>query len=332
MMARAGRPTARGPLRVDLDLLPASEREIIARALHPDPGQRFAASSEMIGALEGTTSSKALHERSFEKLPAVIPYLTLQGEPPPPILDLLPVSQIATELAGPAGVSSALSASLGGPYAIHPDGSWEFRCPARLYPGALRLKLEAFGQDWRSQAVHKGGESFHLQIPLGPETDGRGRAGKPQHLLVEVLAQPPQAADRPIWEVRTLVRLADRKSSQAAKFLGETSIKVFESLRSYLQASERRRHPRWACTHPLRVYPILLGLKLGDVIEGMGRNISTGGVGFFVPRPPQAEWCYLHWAGCSRVAHLAVLTQITRTQRVSTTIYEIGAMFNGTGL
>jgi hypothetical protein len=68
-------------------------------------------------------------------------------------------------------------------------------------------------------------------------------------------------------------------------------------------------------------------LELGEVVEGMGRDLSNGGVGFLASQPPSSELCYLHWPESSQVAHLAVLARVIYAQPVAGHRYEIGTKF-----
>jgi hypothetical protein len=113
--------------------------------------------------------------------------------------------------------------------------------------------------------------------------------------------------------------------SQGLERLGP---RLFESLRSFLHASpEQRSNERWPCTRPLHVYPILADQRLGEVIEGVGKDVSRSGVSFRVAEPLTADQVYLHWHELAAVAPYAVLAQVKRVEPAGADGYEIGAAF-----
>ena len=80
--SRGGRSyQGRGPIKPDLDMLAATDRNAVARALGPDPHQRFASCLEFIQSLKRNAEVEASQAREeFLKLPPVVPISQLLGE------------------------------------------------------------------------------------------------------------------------------------------------------------------------------------------------------------------------------------------------------------
>ena len=115
---------------------------------------------------------------------------------------------------------------------------------------------------------------------------------------------------------------------RVGRFLPELAPRLFDSMRRYLQAGpEQRSSDRWQCPQPMRVYPVQTNLELDEVLDGMSRNISLGGVSFRVPKAPRTELAYLHWHKSSTVSPFALLARIVRVQPMPGGGYEVGASF-----
>ena len=85
--------------RVNLDLLPAADREVVGRALHADPAKRFESCTVLVAALEAAGATPPGPKDLYHCLPLVIPYCSLLGEPPAPGTGLPSLGQIVLELA-----------------------------------------------------------------------------------------------------------------------------------------------------------------------------------------------------------------------------------------
>jgi serine/threonine protein kinase len=78
------RSGVRAPARFGLDLLPATDRPALARALDADPGKRFASCGALVEALEAAAAGGAAAQDLYRCLPPVIPFGSLLGEPAAP--------------------------------------------------------------------------------------------------------------------------------------------------------------------------------------------------------------------------------------------------------
>jgi serine/threonine protein kinase len=321
--------------RIDLDLMPACDRDILRRALHSDPEQRFPSCTALVEALQVAAHSKARPEDLYHRLPAVIPFPSLQGEPPPRDIVLPPVRQIVLDLAAPVLAALGPSRNVDGPQNVRftqSGDAWECKCPIQLFTGGLALKVEGFRSEWQARTVHESATSYVLQVDLQTPPRPEDRGACPLiRLAVELDVHSAMASTKHYAEARIRVRPAGENAGRAAGLLPELAPRLFDSMRCYLQASpDQRREDRWQCPQPLHVYPVMPNLELEEILEGISRNISPGGVSFRVSQPPRAEQAYLHWHKSATVSHFAVLARIIRVQPMAGGGYEVGACFPST--
>jgi hypothetical protein len=264
----------------------------------------------------------------YRTLPPVIPFASLLGEPAAPDIVLPVIGQLVRALTTPAGLRE-----VAGPqnvrYDIRPDGTWEYRCPIRLFPGAIRLKVDGFRQQWGARVVAQDEDSFRFLINLPAARRFWERVvSPPRRLEVDLHVVPLAGLHTWLTEAHVRVRPAGGAPDQMARITAELAPQLFDSLRSYLQASpEQRAEARRPCPHPLHVYPVLPDLELADAIEGLGRNISPGGISFRLPQLPPTEKLYLHFHQAPGAAEFALLARVVRRQPSDPDGYEIGAAF-----
>ncbi|HZY85045.1 MAG TPA: protein kinase [Gemmataceae bacterium] len=326
----ASRPPApRTPQRIDLELLPGADREVIARALHSDPARRYPNCTALVEALEAAGAAPPGPKDLYHCLPLVIPFRSLLGEPPAAGAELPSLGQIVLEL---TAVADPLTVH--GPqnfrYVLHPGGAWEYRCPLRLVPGSLPVKIDGFRQQWNARTLSEGENVwvFRLDLQSPRRFWERGAAPPPPHLEVHLEVRPVPRPETRLSEAVVRVHPRGGQGDQASRILAGMGPQLFESLRSYLEASpEQRAEERWPCTHPLHVYPVLPDLGLAEVVQATGKNVSHGGINFRVAAPPPTDHVYLHWYDSPRVSAFAVLARVIRVLPSGPDRYEVGALF-----
>ncbi len=323
-------PTSNLP-RIDMDLMPACDRDILRRALHNDPEQRFANCTALIAALQEAAVRKVRPEDLYHRLPSVIPFPSLQGEPPPRDIVLPAVREIVLDLAAPVLAALGPSRNVEGSPNVRfmqSGDAWECKCPIQLFTGGLALKVEGFRSEWQARILHESATSYVLQVDLQAPPRPEDRGIPLIHLAVELDVHSAMVSTKHYAEARIRVRPAGEHPERAAAALPELAPRLFDSMRSYLQAGpDQRREDRWQCPQPLHVYPVLPTLELEEVLEGISRNISLGGVSFRVSQPPRAEQAFLHWHKSATVSRFAVLARIIRVQPMAGGGFEVGACF-----
>jgi serine/threonine protein kinase len=318
-------------VRTEVDLLPASDREVILKALSPDPERRYESNTAFIDALEqaGQHSSEP---DLYDALPPIIPFASLMGEPAPPDTILPCIGEFVSSLTIPD------LRSICGPqnarYFVQRDGSWEYCFPLQLFPGAMKLKIEGLREHWRGRFLRHHGDAYRLQIDVDESRPNRWeRTRKPlRHLIVDIRVDPPIGDETRITEATVQVRcIGGEDRAHNDRILTTMAPKVFDSVRLYFQATQEHRvRERLPLTQPIRVYPILPDLEFAEVIEGTCENISHGGIGFHVPKRPATDLLYLHLYASPQALGYAVLAKVARVLELGARV-EVGAVFPGPG-
>jgi serine/threonine protein kinase len=319
-----GGASNRGP-RLDLNLLPASDRDVVLKALSPDPEKRYESCTAFIEALQKAGRPAAAD--LCHVLPPVIPYASLLGEPAAPDTVLPAVSQLVAELTNPPD-PRRIQGPRNARYFVKADGSWEYRCPLPLYPGAMPLKVELFRQHWQARLVQQEGNRYHLHIDVEAPRGFWERRTKPaRRLEVEVRADPLAESQTRLTEAAVRVRCTGNDREQTERILSAMAPKVFESARLLFQATrEQRGRERWPLTAPLRIYPVLPNLELAEVVEGVCQDISLGGIRFRAEKRPAAEQLYLHLHSSPAALGYAIRARVARVQETAGGV-EVGAEF-----
>jgi serine/threonine protein kinase len=322
-----------GQPRVDLDLLQANDRDVLRRALQINPSERYESCIALIEALEGASAAGPWTASLYYRLPPVICYSSLQGEPPAKDFAYPSVDKLVLELAAPILASVLPPQVVRGPrnvrYLVQENDVWECKYPIQIFSGALPLKIEGFRDEWQARLVHEKGNSFLLQMDLEPPRVSTDQEIVPRvRLAFEVDVRTAPGSLKNFAEARMRVRPAGGDRDRIARWLPELAPRLFLSMRGYLQASpEQRGEDRWQCPQPLHVYPVRHDLEVDEVLDGISRNVSLGGVSFRVSQAPRAEQAYLHWHKSATLSSYAVLARIIRSQPMIGGGFEVGAIF-----
>jgi serine/threonine protein kinase len=324
-------PAMNRPPRIDLDLLPVRDRRVLARALDADPDKRFPNCRALIDALEKAGASAEEPEDLYQSLPPVIPFASLLGEPAAPDTLLPTVPQLVKALI--ALPEERLTRSGGDATEGQPVGIWEYRCPIQLFPGAMQLKVEGFCEQWNARIVRREGDSYKFQVDLqAPRRFWERLRSQPRWLEVDLEVEAPSGARSRLTQAHVRIRPRGGEPAVMARIAATLAPQLFDSLRSYLQATqEQRAQERWPFEQPVRVYPVLPDLELAEVIGGVGKNISLRGVSFRVPTLPPTDQLYLHFHEAAGAVEYAILAQVMHSQPAGNEGFEIGAMFPGGG-
>jgi serine/threonine protein kinase len=284
-VARAGQP--------DLDLLPADDRPIVARALHPSPDHRFQTCMEFVEALElvdapaddprrariAPSSSAELGTATWFDLP-----LDTQGPPP---------AQVVNELVQAVAAPWPIEVAAGMRY-FHRQGEViVHRCGAMLHSGLAQAKLEGFRQAVGAQSVPGQEENVFTYRIFRPRSFWQACRGVQPGLEVSVRMGKPVNKAAMLTEVVAQINPFELTRDEAAILLKEAGPKVLENLRTYLQATpERRAAERYEYCLPLKVAPVYPRGEVGTPITCQGKDLSLGGIGFYTSLElPTAQVC-----------------------------------------
>jgi serine/threonine protein kinase len=276
----------------DLGMLPEADREVIGRALLPDPADRFDSCATMIKALQGDPAGRAVIGHHFRSLPVIIPRAILSGERARLGGTVPSLGQYVAALTGPdvrevenhAGYASMERG----------DGAVEYRFPIKWVPNLMRAKLEGFRNHWDLDTAVDEDERFVFRLPLAQGMWGRwtGRQAGIE-VLLEICG--PGKANAPLCEAAIRIHPFGKADPQVTQKAAELGPLMFDSLREFLQPRpEGRRQVRHTWTHPVHLYPLLADLSPGQEARGMGRNVSADGISFVVVDDLPTDLAYLY--------------------------------------
>lgn len=312
------------------ELLPAADRAALARALHDSPRRRYARCTDLVRALEEATPRrpKEAAPALADDLPAVIAWPTARVEVARPAGSGAPtLRQLLPDLLAGAAGSLRVQEYQNVRFLVQPGDCLQYRCAAWLPPGVAHLKLESFLQQWRAEPVHCDDSRLVCHIDL-PSPLWDRYLGRQVVLEAAITLRHPEPPLTRLTEVRVEVRALGRSRAAAGRVLGEAGPRVLQSLRAHLQACpEQRGQPRLNCPYPLQVATVQSGLHLAEPVECRSKDISTGGIGFFLQGHLLAPQVYLNLAGDDRAAALGVLARIVRVRPREDGWSEVGAAF-----
>ena len=316
---------ARSSGRLNLDSLPAFDRAAIARALHPDPAQRFKSCSELIRALKEAApgSRREIEDSGWTDLggprPDSGPLFETVLDPDPDRV----IADMVASAAGPEEVREYRSAR----YVLRPGESIEHTCYARLVPGTLLLKLAGFREQWQAEVVNANADNFTFRVRLQSSFWKRCLGTQPG-LEVQVQAAPAQP-NATLTDVLVRIVPSSCGREEGAHALEKHGPPLVDSVRSHLQAGpERRAQPRLPFACALQVRPVLANNRLGEPILCQGRDISLGGMGLTVPCKPPAS-LVVQFQGSTVEAPVSVAAQVVRVQPCGDGHFDVGLRFPG---
>ncbi len=315
------RRSKKAPTEADLSLLRQDDRRIIARALAPSPNRRFSSSSEMVGALVDVGRPAEVEHRE--------PMSSLIAFPPLPhyVEPLSSLDIFVSELVLMATQSHQIKYFNKIRYRLEPGRQIEHHCAIRNFQSASVLKLEGFRAHWQAQRLHQDDGCIAFSIHL-PSSFWQRLVGRRMGLEIQVQVVPTPFPSTKRSEVAVLIRPFGCSRNQAVKILEDWGPQVLESVRCYLQAHpEQRATERIPYKQPLRVSAVFGGTELAAPIECISKDISSEGIGFFLPDMALTPEIYINVPDVPQLAAFAGLAKIVRRQPCGEGWSEIGARF-----
>jgi serine/threonine protein kinase len=279
----------------DLRALPAGDRPLLARALAKDPARRFPSCSDFIHAL--TTGQTEL-----------VPALSPSSRSSP---------------------GTALRATPSGPGAGSDDGL-HFRFSTTLPAHLIRMRLGGFRSQWQARVVRSDAAGFDLRLQAPSSFWQRWQGPQPE-VEVQLRIVPISDPSGSGIDVGASVHLAIRLCAGAgpAELLGGVGPLLAESVRSHLQFNQRRRaQERLVWQHPLQLRPFLPDGSLGPAVECRGKDLSLGGIGFYLQGEVPGRHVMLHLPQTALTAAVAVPARIVRAQACGEGWQEVGAVLD----
>ncbi len=307
----------------DLELLPASDRSIVGKALDPRPTRRYATCMEFITALEKAGTRPVWMERPSSTIiristPALIP----ASAPLPPLLSSSQSLEQVKEILDQARGGTTIRELKGFRFRVIADSLMEHHFTACFLQGTLPIKLEGFRRHWIGKVINSSDNEvvYHISPPV-KGLMARWRQQPTLKLHVVHTIRPESAS-----VVGIAVTLQPLPGGE--HLLEELGPRIFDSIRQFLQAvPDRRREERYRLGKPLRVIPVFGESEPGEGIVAQALDISQTGLGFFLPCRPASTDVLLEVGLHSGTPPLLPAT-IVRADRCSDGRYLIGVAFH----
>jgi len=306
---RRGRGLAALKAPPDLDLFPARERPVLARALDDDPDARFPSCRAFLDALAAATQDSTPRD-----LPPVVPVAVLRGQatppdgPPPPDRAAL-LTPVVQKLAGEVEVRQAGGVS----YRVLPGGDWECTYPVQFVLSTLPLKVEGFRHQWNGRKMPSPDPDTHVvQLIVKLPRTSLFQFSNPEggiEIVVRLVASG--YAEGRTREAHIVLRPVGGNLPEARKLLEKQGPRLIASLRTYLHpAPEQRGEPRWPFPHPVAVWVEAAGGW--ESRPGRGVDLSRGGVRLALDAALEHDVVYVEFPGWKGLDGLALRGRVRR--------------------
>jgi serine/threonine protein kinase len=291
----------------NLERLPEADRAVIARALHSDPLQRWPSAVDLIAVLQGggpPADSDAL-------APGTGATMT-DGRPP-----------VTIPRPSAQGVDSPTAAA-------PPTPVMQSRFGTNLPEHVIRERLEGFREQWKGEVLVSEQRRLVFQMQM-PRSFWQRWTGKQPGLEVQLdVGTPEMQAPEGVQtrtEVRMDLRARDCTREQSSELFGSFGSLIVESVRTHLRRTGFGRcEDRVVWHHPLQLNSIQPDGSIGPLIDCQGKDISLGGIGFYLPGQLPSSHVMLHLPHTELTEQQTVAARIVRVQGCGDGWYEVGAV------
>ena len=295
---------------------PSGMKEVLDRALDPDPSRRWNSCVEMVRALEKPRRGKRGHLPLWGKDGA-----KSQGSATP--LDTGKASDIETGIDGDHPVTPAPDG--------HRHGRSEVfllrRFAVPLTRGKARAKLEEFRQQINAKLVRENSEQVVLAV-IRPRSLWQQCLGRQPGLEIDINLAPSDSPSGTSIEATVQIKAFGANAKHAGELLDELGPLFLESVRACLQVpANQRKEKRESCHQPLHLRTLFEGGNSGDAIECQAKDISPSGIGLYLPCALQTTQILIELPALSPDPVTTVAANIVRVERRGDGWYEVGALF-----
>lgn len=329
---RQGRNRAgplRAPTRLDLDLLPATDRAVLLRALSPDPAERFASCTEFVRALEEVSVRPGEPEKPPPPAwPHLVSLAHLLGHTGPVGETMPSLEQFLLDLIATACGAVKVLEYHNFRYLRHADNVLECKCLLRMYAGGLKLKLGGFREQWKGKVLREDDANYVCRLYSSPslwQSLFGQQPGFEVNVRIEAVANQEATTHQAIIRVQPF-------GSSAEPFLESLEVvgpRLIESAREFLHAApESRAEERWPYDQPIQVFPLTADGQVGEPLPGMGQDLSLGGIGFTMAQSPPSALAYLQLAHTPPWSAYGVLAELAHGEVGGDGRIQVSAVFS----
>jgi hypothetical protein len=202
----------------------------------------------------------------------------------------------------------------------------ETRFGVNLSATTVRHRLDGVRRQWNGREVRWNEETL-VFLMKPPRSYWQRWAAKQVALEVHIhLQEAPPLVPAPT-EVSVAIMPADNElqpGEPVAKALGQM---LLESIRAALQVNAKGRgHERLPWPHPLKLWPVHAGGRLGEPVDCQGKDLSLNGIGFYMPGEPPPKVIRLQLPRTDQTPAMTVPARVVRVQATGDGWHEVGAI------
>ena len=276
----------------DLSLLPAADRAVVAKALHPNAEQRFRSCTEFMLALEEglhqadhvTVSVPTAQTATRQGVSVMVPSMTLAAQAAPAVPRPTPgrseIDEIVTRAARGFEIQNMGLIH----YRSQQGQGIEHRSWVRLVPGMARLKMAGFREQWQADLVGEAPQRWRFLLKSGTSFWDRCR-GKVPGLALDVLLGTPQPSNGDLTPVLISITPVDCAPGKGSEMLHDLGPALLTSLQAYLSIQSRREDQERFPAQQVVTWQTPLG---GLAVTAQLRDIGRKGMAMYTTQPVQA--------------------------------------------
>jgi hypothetical protein len=302
-----------------LRLAPIRDRDVLARALHAQPEQRWPSCRAFIDALMPPPAGSAGELRRSAVPPPAPPAGGSRWGGVGAAAWHFKVAEVIKLAAGAWQLQHHKQLR----YLLRPGELLLHRCASRLPAAVAAYKMEAFVQRHKGVMQDASAEEVAFQVPLADRPSARAALG------VKIRFQPNDARSATALTVITIeIQPLGCEPDQTERLLREIGPVMLESVRDELQArGERRADERLPWEAALTVRPVLPGGELGEPILCRTRDISLRGVGLVAPVRLPLTQLMIDLPAHEQSEAAQVLARVVRVEVAPDGTFTVGAQF-----
>jgi serine/threonine protein kinase len=319
----------------DLGMAPAVDRPILLKALSGNPDARFSTCSEFVTALEtGNPGSKRVARVSPEA-----PSSPAAQTGPEDASEAASSVYLAKSLADSIEkiMEEVLAASEGGGQEVHeyksfryllrPGKGIEYHCFARVIPGTLNMKLNAFCKQWNTKFTAKDERTLVCFLETAGNLWQRA-LGKVPGLELSLHLHPAKTTSATLTNITISLVPVHCGPSQSDEALKENGPELLHSLRLLLQAPpDRRAAERLPYEQTIQVIPCQNGMQVGQPLRGQTKDVSTCGLGLFLPCLLYTPEVYVQIPVRGGAETVTLLSRVVRAEPMPDGRFQVGLCF-----
>jgi serine/threonine protein kinase len=306
----------------DLKRLDPGDLAILARALDPDPQQRWASCTDLVRAL--AKEKPDAPEESADHFSMRVNALPRSAEAEAPdqplgeIIGQLIKSARGTDSAQPAEHAPALSAE---------EGMLRHQFSAGIPLGTARMKLDSFRLYCEGELTLDEDDQLAFQVSMPARPWKRWLARQPGLEVRVKLTRKNARAATPI-DVTVQIGALHCGKKRGIRLLQEVGSTFLESVRGALVVgAEKRIQDRLLWPHALRIRALKPDGTPSDPIQGRGKDISQSGIGFYLPHELPSAEVLVELPATAQMGALSVPATLVRAKKCADGWYEVGALF-----